>query len=128
AAALSAARAQAGGAPPRNRGAGDAERRTAAPRGLARRRRGAAAFANAREGARQQPVAIGRVVAERAAAEIAPQVEVFQLRARGLLEIAGQEREVHVRSVFEPIEQAAYAGHDPLFRPGPFELDEQMRQ
>ena len=90
--------------------------------------RGSAAFGNARERPRQQPVAIGSVIPECAAGEVAPEIEVFELDPCRLLVVAREEREVHIVARGEPVEQFAHARHDTFARAGPLQLVCQPRE
>src|ERR1044071_2223944 len=53
-----------------------------------------------------------RVVAECAAAEVSPQVEIFQLDAGRSFEISSEKGEVNIAARGQPIEQRRDAGHD----------------
>ena len=66
------------------------------------------------DGERHQRVAIRRIVAERAAAEVVPQIEVAELDARSLLEVAGEQAEDHVVSRLQRRQQFADARHHVL--------------
>jgi Cu-Zn family superoxide dismutase len=71
------------------------------------------------QGKRHQRVSIRRVVAERAAAEVAPQIEVFQLDSCALLEVSGQKAKQDIVPNVELVEQLTDAGHhrlDPMAR------------
>ena len=60
----------------------------------------------------EEGIAVRRVVAERAAPEVAPQIEVFELHARTGFEVAGEQRQADIVAGSEGVEQAADAGHD----------------
>ena len=67
---------------------------------------------DARERLRYQAVPVGCPVAEGAAGEIVPEIEVFQLQPGRAFVISGQQRQMHVGPARQLIEQRANAGHD----------------
>ena len=73
-----------------------------------------AARARSIERERHERIAIGGVVAECSALEVAPQVEMLELDASAFLEISGEQREEHIGSCTERIEQLCDARHDRL--------------
>src|SRR5213083_708823 len=77
---------------------------------------------------RQQSVSIRRVIPERAAAEVSPQVEVLQFHARGFFVIPGEKREVHIGTSGEFVEEPADTWHDALAWSRPVELCRQMSE
>ena len=54
------------------------------------------------------------LVAKRTAGKVFPQIEVFELEAGAGFVVAGEQREIHVVSSGERVEQFADAGHQPL--------------
>jgi superoxide dismutase, Cu-Zn family len=67
---------------------------------------------------RHQVIAVERVVAERAAAEIPPEVEMTQLHLGRVREIARQQAQQRVRAACERTQQRHDARQDPLARTG----------
>ena len=75
---------------------------------------GDARLPGAFHGDRNEIVPVGRVAAKCAAWKVLPQVEVFQLDARPIDEIPGQQRERHVVPPLKRIEQRTDARHHVL--------------
>ena len=69
------------------------------------------------KGGLEEPVSIERLVAERAAAEVSPQIEIFELRARADFEVPGEQRQKDIVPRRERVEQGADPRHDALARP-----------
>src|SRR5437660_1847261 len=88
----------------------------------------AATRSNDCESFRQQAVAVRRIVSECAAREGPPQIEILQFHPRGVLVVAGEEREVQVAPRCERIQQRADAGHDSLARSWLLELGLEISQ
>src|SRR6185436_20868765 len=100
----------------------DVERCVANHDRVARGDAGSAGLRDVRHRPWQQPIALRRIVAVRAAAEVVPQIEVLELYLCAGLEVTGEQGEVNVVARRQGVEQRADAGHDPLAGSGLVEL------
>ena len=67
------------------------------------------------------PASARSAQAERAASEIAPEIEVFELHAGARLEISSEERGEDIVSIDERVEERFYTWQDALARTRPIE-------
>ena len=81
---------------PAERRARHVERRVANDDGVSGCERRPAARRDARDRFRHQAVAMRRIVAERAARKVAPEIEIFELDARALFVVAGEQCEIDI--------------------------------
>jgi hypothetical protein len=75
---------------------------------------------------RHETIPIGMIVAEGAACEIAPEVEMFELQASRACEITGEQRAPDDGTGFERVEQAAHTRHDAFTRSREQDLSSQQ--
>ena len=106
------ARCHADGSRPDNACAGDVVRRIADYEDMFRFEFGQAAGAGAAERKGDEGVAIRGIVSERAAAEVAPQIEVLEFDPCAGLEVPGQQPQEHVVSLPQDVEQFPNPWHD----------------